>query len=435
MFKLRKCIAAVSPETTDGLTVAASALLVLSVLVVLLPGVPFWLDAPEFIAAAWSLGQVHPPGHPVAMVLFKGFLLLPIGPAAFRANLASATFGALSAAAVGLLTLSFAGVLTKNRSRVRLMGVAATVGYGLCASSMLQSLSVEVYTMNAALVFWALVLAARYPGDARVGGVIGVLVGLGLANHHFLTLLALPGIVALFTQGVGLRIALRRAIPGAVAAIAVTVGAYLYLPARSGGWPAWADASPLGGTLWIASARVFAGSLGGFESPIAGLAGNVALAVGMLVDTLTWPGLLLALLGIGVALFGGRRWLAAGLVLWIAGSLASKVAMGLLDPDNPDDHGYFLAAFGGLVVAQGMAVVWLADRSAAVILPALLAPLLALVIALLPLPAGLATARDRAVFDESGRVADLFWQGIPPRAVALVSHYPVLFGTMHYQIF
>jgi hypothetical protein len=398
------------------------------------PATPFWLDAPEFIATGVAWGQAHPPGHPAIMSLFKGFLLLPLGSAALRANLASVAFGALSAAAVGMLTLSMTAALGLQGRSARVLGAAATLGFGLSASCVLQSLSVEVYTANAAAVLWATALAVRHPGDARAGGLIGVLVGLGLANHHFLTILALPALAAFFARGQGGRAFLRATIPGAVAAVVVAAGAYLYLPARAGGWPAWADASSLGGTLWIASAQVFAGSLGGFESALGGPLRNAGLALGLLADTLTWPGLLLAGLGIGVVVVRRRGWMTVGVVLWILGGLASKVSMGLLDPDNPDDHGYFLTAIGGLVVMEGVGVSWIAQRASGAVRPSLMIAVLALAIAALPLPAGLATARDRAAFDESKRLTDLVFDGLPPNAVLLVSHYPVLFMTLHDQI-
>lgn len=435
--QLQKCDVPESQRAADLRAVGIAAAAVLVVLIVALPPGPFWLDAPEFIAAAAGWGQVHPPGHPAAMPLLKGFLLLPAGTAAFRANLFSAVFGAVSAGLVGLLAIALAGVSERDGGprTVRRFGVAATLGFGLCASSVLQSLSVEIYSLNAALALGAVALAAWRPGDARAGGLIGVLLGLGLANHHFLTLLALPAAGAFFIAPCGLRAGVRRALPGLVAAAAVAAGAYLYLPARAGGWPVWADASTVDGVLWIASARVFAGSLGGFEAAGGGLLRNVGLAAGLLADTLTWPGLALAVLGVGVTIATRRGWTAAGLVLLIAGGLASKVSMGLLDPRNPDDHGYFLAAIAGLVAAQAVGARWIADRLAVLSrgAPGRLAAVMALAVAVLPMPAGLATARDRAAFDEAAGVTALFWDDVPPGAVVLVSHYPVHFMALHDQ--
>ena len=57
---------------------------------------PYWLDSPEFTAAAQTLGMPHPPGHPLYVMLTKPFTLIPLGGVAFRVSLASTIFGALA---------------------------------------------------------------------------------------------------------------------------------------------------------------------------------------------------------------------------------------------------------------------------------------------------------------------------------------------------
>ena len=74
-------------------TISIASLAVFLILAFFIKPSPFWLDAPEFMAASWQFGQVHPPGHPVAMPLIKGFMLMPFGNIAFRANLFSAFLG------------------------------------------------------------------------------------------------------------------------------------------------------------------------------------------------------------------------------------------------------------------------------------------------------------------------------------------------------
>ena len=88
----------VSTKSIDDLihlaaTVVAGAVpLVLAVLSA--TSEPYWLDSPEFTAAAQTLGLPHPPGHPLYVLATKGFTLLPFGGIAFRVALASAFFGA-----------------------------------------------------------------------------------------------------------------------------------------------------------------------------------------------------------------------------------------------------------------------------------------------------------------------------------------------------
>ena len=57
---------------------------------------PYWLDSPEFTAAAQTLGIPHPPGHPLYVMLVKPLTLLPLGGISFRVAIASALFGGVA---------------------------------------------------------------------------------------------------------------------------------------------------------------------------------------------------------------------------------------------------------------------------------------------------------------------------------------------------
>ena len=72
-----------------------SAFCLILYLLTLCPTV-YWDDAGELIAACYTLGIPHPPGHPLYAILGKLFTLLPMGTIAWRVNLMSAFFGALS---------------------------------------------------------------------------------------------------------------------------------------------------------------------------------------------------------------------------------------------------------------------------------------------------------------------------------------------------
>jgi len=78
-------------------------------LLTLAPTVTFW-DCGELIACSYILGIPHPPGSPLYVLIGRIFTLLPIGDQiAFRTNLASALFSALTA------VLGFLIVLTLSR--------------------------------------------------------------------------------------------------------------------------------------------------------------------------------------------------------------------------------------------------------------------------------------------------------------------------------
>jgi len=398
----------------------------------LLPQSVGWLDAPELLAAGSNLAQPHPPGHPAFVAALKAFLLLPAGDAAFRGNLFSAVLGAVAAA----LTAAIAGVLATSaagdrapRWTIEAAALSAGLGLAACGSAAIQSLSLEVYTLNAALSLGALLLAILRPGDARAAVPVAAMLGLGLANHHLLTVLAMPGLAVAWLR----RGCLRGVAIGAAAAILVAAGTYAFLAARSaaGAWPAWADASSLDGLLWVASARVFAGSVGGFGE--GGIAANAASAPALVAQVLSPLAPALAAWAC-VALWrrgGGRP--AAAVALLVAGSLASKVMMGILDPDNPDDHGYFLAAMAGttaLAAAGAAALVGAAARlrpgaARAAIGAGGVACLAGT--AVFPAAAGAPVLEERSHEPDTAAVGRVAFGDAPVRSALLLSHYPVFF--------
>ncbi len=432
-----------------------------------LPPVPYWLDAPEILAAGWNLGQVHPPGHPAALMLLKAFLLLPVGEAAFRANLFSAVLGAVSAGLVCRIVQGIATEMRWTRAHDRLdraprprharlvpgvAGLAAGLGTGWSLSSVLQSLSVEVYTLNAALVLSALTLALSAgrgpePGggagrtDRRVIGPIALLLALGLGNHHFLTVLAVPALaVGLVRWNRSLAASLVASGTVLVAAGGLIV-AYLWARGSAGAWPAWADTSTLDGVWWVASARMFSESLGGFDDPVSGIAGNLGKALALLATDFSPVGVVLAAGGLYLCVRSGRVQAAVVLALLIAGSLASKVSMGILDPHNPDDHGYFLGAVAGVAILQGLFGAGLIGLAAEVPLPrpgrwaaGMVGAAVLASTALVPPAMSLPVAVDRAALRDPVEVTRLVWDEQPPRSVLFLSHYPVYFQAMHGQV-
>lgn len=425
----------------DRSTSLWTGVLVFAGFLVFTPPIPYWLDAPEFIAASWNLGHAHPPGHPVILMLLKAFLLIPIGEASFRANLFSAGCGALSAGLVCRIALALTSEMAPKRTRARqFAGLAAGLGFGWSLSSTIQSLSVEVYTLNLALVLAALALALRKASDWRVVGPIAILLGLALGNHHYLTLLAVPALAVAVLRQRGRDIQPVLAAGLVIVVAIVFLYGYLYARGLVGSWPGWADTSHLNGVFWVASARLFAESLGGFEDPIAGIAGNLVKAIALLASDFSPVGVVLAVGGVYLGVRLRRLSVVIVLLLLVAGSLASKVLMGILDPNNPDDHGYFLGAVAGVAVFQGafgagllaavghgapMMVRW-AVRSLGV------ASLIAT--ALTPAALSLPTARERLFLRDPVSITRLIWDEQPSRSVLFLSHYPVFFQAMYARV-
>lgn len=409
------------------------AVVIFAVFLCFLPPAVYWLDAPEFTAAGWALGQPHPPGHPVFTLILKGFLLLPVGSIDFRANLLSAVFGAISSALTAAIASEVARATKCSQQRCVIAGVTAGIAFGLCRSTIIQSLSVEVYTFNTALMLGAIYLAMRRPDDVRAIGTIALLMGLGLANHHFLTVLAMPAVaIAFLRKGNWLR-SLGLA---AVIATFVTICSYGILMVRSlaRAIPAWVDASTLDGVAWVASAKIFMGSLGGHGE--GGLFKNATQALDLVMSVVSPPALVFALLGIFFLVKARAYHTVIAMSLLITGSLVSKVAMGILDPENPDDHGYFMSAMSGILALAASNTVSLMEisfRHGRVSKSLLfgLGVLGLLCIVSLPPIASYDVATKRMRFDDTVSFRRFLMDRMPRSAVAMVSHYAVFFLLQH----
>src|SRR5512140_4002972 len=63
-----------------------------------------FFDSGEMIAGAYTVGVSHPPGYPVYVTLGKLFTFLPINNVAFRVNLMSSFFAAMTSVMIYYIT-------------------------------------------------------------------------------------------------------------------------------------------------------------------------------------------------------------------------------------------------------------------------------------------------------------------------------------------
>jgi hypothetical protein len=321
---------------------------------------PYWLDSPEFTAAAETLGIPHPPGHPLYVMLVKPFTLLPLGGIAFRVALASALFGALASLLLYKLALALIERATPELPRAAgaVIALAAALLVAVSPGFWFQCVRAEVYSLQILLVLAALYPLALFcldpfPGDDRLLCAAAFAFGLGLANHHFITLGALPAAVPVFL--VLWRARGGRATWRLLARLAGIASAgllpYLFIPLRS----AAGAAVSLGGVhsaadfLWVVSAKVYQKSMQ--QEYAAGLPDR---SLDVLYSTMGELGpvvVIVALAGLYVLLRRPASRLAGlTLALVVAVTLVLRAVMGL-DPFNPDYYGYLLPAVAGLGIA------------------------------------------------------------------------------------
>jgi hypothetical protein len=260
-------------------------------------------DSGEFQFVPWLPGIAHPTGYPLYILL--GWLWthsLPVGDVAWRMNLLSAV---LAAAAVGLTyavarRMAVAALPDAPPGSQMVAAVLAAATFALGHTFWSQAIIAEVYALHALFVAAILWLALK-----RAHSALALAFGLGL-THHRTTILLLPALFFWFYRAGDLR----KITWGKSGRYGLLVGAplllYLYLPLIAPTTPyatlhlsdtqilTLYDNSPAG--FWAhVMATVFAGDV----RPAAVGAERLTLAGGLLLPQAGWPGLLLALIGLG----------------------------------------------------------------------------------------------------------------------------------------
>lgn len=156
-------------------------------------------DAGELVTASYFLGIAHPPGYPIYTLLGKLFtLIIPFGSIAWRVNVMSAFFGALSVSLIFLII----DRLTKRS----LLGVFTAFLFAFGNIVWSQANRTEVYTLNlfflVLLIYLALIWLEYHEKSKRsfvakvkakrILYVFCLLYGLSLTNHHLMFLAGPP---------------------------------------------------------------------------------------------------------------------------------------------------------------------------------------------------------------------------------------------------
>jgi hypothetical protein len=305
----------------------------------------YLLDSPELVAATVGLGVSHPPGHPAFHLLSWPFLLVPVGGLAFRVHLACGLWSAASGALV-LLIADRSGWVANRRTLVA--ASLAALGVGLSQALLFQAIRAEVYSLNlfTTLVAW---WAVCRPGPTRLRHwvVAAAALGIGLLNHHYLTLFTFPAFALRFAMSSPAGDRLRSLAAATTVGGAALMG-YGYLLARgfAQAVPAWIWPVDANGLLWHVSAAAFqkTASRAAQVDPIAGFTS----ALNLMAESLTWPWLIGAALGLGLLIRRQPR-LGLPLAVLVVCNLTTQILFDF-DPANPDVLGYFMPAFAALGV-------------------------------------------------------------------------------------
>lgn len=156
-------------------------------------------DSLEFQLVCPTLGIAHPSGYPLYTLLCWLATLMPVGDAAYRVNLMSALFGALTVALLYPATKALITAATPQEVRRLAAFVGPLVGLAISPVSWSQATIAEVYTLNSAFValLFVLLLSSRRPTDLYP---VAAVYGLSLAHHRTMALLAPAMLAYLFVR-------------------------------------------------------------------------------------------------------------------------------------------------------------------------------------------------------------------------------------------
>ena len=275
-------------------------------------------DGGEFQFVPYLLGVAHPTGYPLYSLLGWGWShLLPVGDVAYRMNLFSAFWAALS---VGLLYPTTRALLPQTLPALspglqRLIASLSALTFALTPTLWSQAVIAEVYGLHIFLVvaFFYFLLLWLERRESRFVLLAAGCFGLGLA-HHSTTVLLAPATLCFLWLADRRVFADWRLVLKALLLVLLPLALYLYIPWRAPHTPylhlALGQSRELvlyENTLANLVRFVLGGPFGGSVDFTVDFGSRLAMTWGFLQDEIGWIGLALALVGVAnLAL--ARRW-------------------------------------------------------------------------------------------------------------------------------
>jgi len=183
-------------------------------------------DSAEFVTAAAVMGIAHPPGYPLFTLIGKVFTLLPWGSIAFRVNLVSAFFAALTAS---ILYLVFRRLNISSK-----WSFSVALNFAVTHVLWQEATYAEVYTLNLFFVALTLYFLVSWWFRPKSNFLLwfSFIYGLSLTNHFSMLAIAPAyGLLILVRQKSILK--QWRLLVKMFLFFILPLSLYLYLPVRS----------------------------------------------------------------------------------------------------------------------------------------------------------------------------------------------------------
>jgi len=210
----------------------------------------WWGDTGDLITSAYVLGVPHPTGYPTYVLLAKIFTFLPIGDIAFRVNLMSVFFGALTILFVYICTL----LLTKKK----VAGYIAAFSLTFSAIFWSQALIAEVYVLSAFFLVFSFYFLLRWRenGEKKYLYLLGLFFGIGLGVHRSLALF-IPAILVylgLYSKQIKWK---NLIIAFLLLLLGLSVYAYLPLASMNDPLQDWGNPANLDNFIWLVQGKQY----------------------------------------------------------------------------------------------------------------------------------------------------------------------------------
>ncbi len=181
-----------------------------------------WGDSAEFQTLSYTMGMTHPSGYMTQIMLGKLFTYIPVGNIAYRVNLMSAFFGALTVGQVYLIVRILGGL--------SIAGMSASMMLALSQLFWRRALVAESYAIAASMVatIWLLFLFWRRTQNWRYLFLAGLAGGLSMGIHSTVLMTAASVLIIMAVTS-RKRADWISAAAGALLGIGLTFSFFLYL--------------------------------------------------------------------------------------------------------------------------------------------------------------------------------------------------------------
>jgi 4-amino-4-deoxy-L-arabinose transferase-like glycosyltransferase len=184
-------------------------------------------DSGELVTSAATLDIAHPSGYPLHTLLGWLFThIIPFGNIAWRVNIMSAFFGALTVAVLYLVI--------RRLTRSSQIALFFSLFFAFSGIFWSQSIRAEVYTLDIFLLISIIYALLRWDetGKAKFIYLTSLCFGLGVSDHHMILLAAPPAFIYVLVRNA--RILISPKVLG-ISALMMALGLsfYLYLPIRT----------------------------------------------------------------------------------------------------------------------------------------------------------------------------------------------------------